>query len=380
MRDTLGNRDTPAFKTGEFLRIVGQQPHTFKAHLTQHFGCRAIHALIGVKAKFLVGIKGVKPAILQGIGAQLVHKPDATPFLTQIKHNAALPAFGDFRNRTTQLRSAVTAQRPDQIAGKTFRMQTDQDRFVLDRFINHNRQMFLPAIFRAKRNDGDVFRIFKRYARFADLAQGCGRGILIAIDAFRLQHQQILRPRQRFKLIGTDRHGHNSGQQARKLCQPDGGMFGHADGAPVTIGKRIQIKQRIGNFTQTIGVHARLRCRNKGNERVIFARLAKRFGAHTRDHNCWCCIVSGDVAQTFQTMLGKRLRRNHCHTVGFAIVVPLNQNDLATAQICHSAGNRHQIGRRDQIAVILGRHGGALGHRHLVFVITTSRSGGYGAG
>ena len=98
VRYAFNHGHAPAFKSGKLFRVVGQKPNGFKAHLAQHLGRRAINTFIGIKAKFLVGIKRIKSAVLQRIGTQLVHKPDTAPFLSQIKDNPALPAFGNFGN------------------------------------------------------------------------------------------------------------------------------------------------------------------------------------------------------------------------------------------------------------------------------------------
>ena len=56
---------------------------------------------------------------MQGVGAELVEKPDSAPLLAHIQQDSA-PLLFDLRQRGRQLLAAVTAQRAKRVARQAF--------------------------------------------------------------------------------------------------------------------------------------------------------------------------------------------------------------------------------------------------------------------
>ena len=127
MRDPLGDADAVALKRRDFIRVVGHQPHRAETQLAQHFRSREVHTLVGVEAELLIRVERVEPGILQLIGPELVDEADAPALLRQIEQHAVARSR-DRGDRAAQLVTAIAAQAGEQIAGKTLRMQSHQDR------------------------------------------------------------------------------------------------------------------------------------------------------------------------------------------------------------------------------------------------------------
>ena len=73
---------------------------------------------VGGQPEVEVGVDGVAAAVLQPVGRQLVHQPDAAALVAaQVDHDAAT-AVGDGAQRGVQLRPAVAAQRAEHVAGQ----------------------------------------------------------------------------------------------------------------------------------------------------------------------------------------------------------------------------------------------------------------------
>ncbi len=56
--------------------------------MLQHRQADRVVTLVGGKAQALVGFDGIGAAVLQLVGADLVHQANATAFLTQVQQHA----------------------------------------------------------------------------------------------------------------------------------------------------------------------------------------------------------------------------------------------------------------------------------------------------
>src|SRR5207244_8181809 len=101
---------------------VGQQADSAETELAEHFRCRQVNPLIGVKAQLLVGVERVETSILQPVGSQLVDEADAAPFLREVEQQPAT-CSRDRCDPAAQLVAAIAAQAGEQVAGKALRMQ-----------------------------------------------------------------------------------------------------------------------------------------------------------------------------------------------------------------------------------------------------------------
>ena len=111
--------------------------------MIKHRLADAVVALIGAKAQQFVRFDGIGAAILQVVGADLVHQTDATAFLAQVQQRATT-FVGDGLERGFQLKAAVTAQAEQGIAGQAFGVQAPEDRLAI-RHITHRQHHMLLA-------------------------------------------------------------------------------------------------------------------------------------------------------------------------------------------------------------------------------------------
>ena len=95
------------------------------AQQTQGFGRKSVVARIGGETQLLVGFHGVHAAVLQLVGAQLVHQADAAAFLRQIEQQAH-GRRGDLSQRKFQLGAAIAALGGQYVAGQALRMNAHQ--------------------------------------------------------------------------------------------------------------------------------------------------------------------------------------------------------------------------------------------------------------
>src|SRR3984893_17149406 len=108
-------------------RVVGEQPHRAHSQVVQDLRAQSVVASVGGQAQLEVRVDGVGAGILELVGLQLVHQPDAAALVAaHVEHHAA--AFpGHHRQRRVQLRAAVAAARAEHVAGEAFGVHADQD-------------------------------------------------------------------------------------------------------------------------------------------------------------------------------------------------------------------------------------------------------------
>ena len=121
----LGNRDTLGRQRAGLVRVVREEANSLNAKLVQDRGGQAKVPAIRPEAQGVVGIHGVEAGVLQFVSPQLRHQADATALLMFVDHQPA--AFrGDGPHGNLQLVVAVTAQRPEHLAGEALRMDAHE--------------------------------------------------------------------------------------------------------------------------------------------------------------------------------------------------------------------------------------------------------------
>ena len=148
------------------------RPHAREAEEVQHARGDAVEPLVGLEAQTLVGLEGVEALVLQAVGAQLVHQPDAAAFLREIEQHAAARLARWRAIGAAQLIAAIAFERAQKIAGEAFRMQrapapagtppglADEDGIV-----------FRPAVRRAEGDELGILGAFERHVRARHDAQ-----------------------------------------------------------------------------------------------------------------------------------------------------------------------------------------------------------------
>ena len=101
---------TPEVSEGHaIISSEGFEPHRADAQVLQDLHADAVVALVRLESEALVRLHGVEPLLLELVRADLVRDADASPFLIEVKQNAA-PCFFDLRHRGVELRTAVAAR------------------------------------------------------------------------------------------------------------------------------------------------------------------------------------------------------------------------------------------------------------------------------
>ena len=78
-------------------------------------------AVVGIKTEGVVRFDRIEPLVLQGIGSQFCHEPDATALLILVDHQAR-SLVGNGRHCVFQLTSAITAQRSEYLSSEALGM------------------------------------------------------------------------------------------------------------------------------------------------------------------------------------------------------------------------------------------------------------------
>ncbi len=136
--------NTKRFEGYYLAGVVGEEAQRANAEVRKHGSTHRVAARIGRKSQFFVGLHGVRTAVLQMIGLDLVAKADIATFLPQIQNHAA--ACGcDAPHRFFQLRSAIAAQAEQGIARQAFGMDATQCGLIGGRITKYKRKVFLAG-------------------------------------------------------------------------------------------------------------------------------------------------------------------------------------------------------------------------------------------
>src|SRR3989338_10372147 len=93
-RNTLDYLQSKTLETHDLPRVVGHETQFFETQIGQDLGPNTIIPEVRLKTQFLIGLDGIIPLILQGIGLQLVDQSDAATLLADIEKNTP-PLLGN---------------------------------------------------------------------------------------------------------------------------------------------------------------------------------------------------------------------------------------------------------------------------------------------
>ena len=110
LRIDATDADAVGLEAHDLRRVVCDEPDGWHAFQAQDCRRRVIGARVGRQPQREVCLDGVQPLVLEAIGADLVHEPDAATFLTEIEQRPA-SLGGDQAQRLLQLLAAITAER-----------------------------------------------------------------------------------------------------------------------------------------------------------------------------------------------------------------------------------------------------------------------------
>jgi len=157
-RYPLGHAHAGRFQRRHLLGIVRDQPHRLHAHRAQDTRGQLKSPAVRVKPKLKIGLNRVQSLILQFVGAQLRHQPDAAPLLLLVDQNACA-RLDDLVQRQLQLQTAIAPQRVEHIARQALRMNAHQRGRRVD--IAHHQGHSLFALRRRPTAVARCFRILR---------------------------------------------------------------------------------------------------------------------------------------------------------------------------------------------------------------------------
>jgi len=129
--DALNHSNTLFFERGNLFGIVGDEAHCVNAQELESLCGNLEEAAVRLVSKFEIGLDGVKPLVLELVGAQLGHQADAATFLLLVDQDAG--AFvDDALHGELELLAAVAAQRAKDVAGEALGMNADDGRRRVD--------------------------------------------------------------------------------------------------------------------------------------------------------------------------------------------------------------------------------------------------------
>ena len=136
--------DTHVAQRLDLARVVSHQLELADTQVIEHRQADGVVTLIRAKAQALIGFYGIRAAILQLIGADLVQQADTTAFLTQVEQDTA--AFmGNRTQRRFELETAVATQTEQRIARQAFGVQTAQYGRAIGHITKGQGYMFLAC-------------------------------------------------------------------------------------------------------------------------------------------------------------------------------------------------------------------------------------------
>ena len=183
------------------------------AELAQHRRGGPEIAFVAAEAEMVVCLHRVEAGVLQHVGAQFVHQPDAAPLLRQIEQHAGTLVC-HAADRAAELVAAVAAQGTEEIAGEAFRVQAGEGCLLSLRLPDQDGVLFRPPIGRPERDDAHILGVRQRYPGLADRAQGGCRQAPVAGDGIDRNRYDVSRRSSR-------RQQNRCRQQAGQLAQLD---------------------------------------------------------------------------------------------------------------------------------------------------------------
>src|ERR1700687_3253285 len=116
----------PVKRARGLLWVVREDARLAHPEVDQDLHADAVLAMVGLEAEALVRLDRVEALVLERVGAQLVHQPDATPFLSQVEEDPA-SLRGNALERRVHLLAAVAPLRSEDIAGQALGVDAYED-------------------------------------------------------------------------------------------------------------------------------------------------------------------------------------------------------------------------------------------------------------
>ncbi len=126
-RNALDHVDPEALERRKLLGVVAEQADTDGAKVAKNVRAGDVVPRVSGEAERLVCLDGVESLLLERVGSYLVEQADAAAFLAQI-HEHAGSVLRDRAKRCGELRPAVAPQGPEDVAGETLRVNSDERR------------------------------------------------------------------------------------------------------------------------------------------------------------------------------------------------------------------------------------------------------------
>ena len=125
-----------------------------------------------------IRVDRIEPVVLKFVCAQFVNQTNTAAFLREIQKHAAAGLF--YRcNCAAQLVTAIATQAPEQVTGKTLRVQSGQHWRVFIRIANHDGDMGFAAIRGTKGDHSGLLCAFQRHYRVYSVVHKGARGAAI---------------------------------------------------------------------------------------------------------------------------------------------------------------------------------------------------------
>lgn len=143
--DALDDLDAGRFKLGNLIGIIRKQADAPNAELAKNARREHVIAQISGEAEPAIRLDGVEALVLKLVGANLVHQADAAALLGQIEEQAGARA-ANLAERQFELRTAIAANRAENVAGETLGMDANQrDGAIREMAARENERAFAGA-------------------------------------------------------------------------------------------------------------------------------------------------------------------------------------------------------------------------------------------
>src|SRR5215475_7661621 len=113
--------DAAVAERAHLARIIGQEPNARDAKVVKDRGRQAEIPEVRLEPERMIGLDRVDARVLQLVGPQFGHQPDAASLLTLIDHQSAT-FLRDRLHGEVELAAAVAAHRAEHLAGEALRV------------------------------------------------------------------------------------------------------------------------------------------------------------------------------------------------------------------------------------------------------------------
>lgn len=125
--DAFGDLDAGLGEGGQLVRVVGHEADAGEAEVAENGGGHFEAAEVGLEAEGFIGFDSVGALVLESVGTELIHEPDAAAFLMFVDEEAAAFLLNVFEGGG-ELVAAVAAEAVKDVAGEALRVDAHQGR------------------------------------------------------------------------------------------------------------------------------------------------------------------------------------------------------------------------------------------------------------